>query len=227
MFSQYAGWPVQHDKFFAMGSGPMRVRRGREEILEHLDASDPQPLAVGTLECDQLPTCEIASAIAAECDVSESQLWLAVAPTRSVAGCIQVVARSIETALHKMHELGFPLQSVVQGYGTAPLCPPVPDFVAGIGRTNDAILYGGHVSLWVSCDDDQVETVVDQLPSCASSDYGQPFVEIFAKYDHDFYKVDPNLFSPAEIMICNQKTGKVWRRGRMREEIIEKSFAVS
>ena len=34
MLAQYAGWPVQHDAFFAMGSGAMRIKRGKEAILE-------------------------------------------------------------------------------------------------------------------------------------------------------------------------------------------------
>ena len=32
--SQYAGWPVQTDDFFAMGSGPMRMVRGKEAGAE-------------------------------------------------------------------------------------------------------------------------------------------------------------------------------------------------
>jgi methenyltetrahydromethanopterin cyclohydrolase len=36
MAAQYAGWKVAKGKFFAMGSGPMRSKRKREEVLEHL-----------------------------------------------------------------------------------------------------------------------------------------------------------------------------------------------
>ena len=35
-----------------------------------------------------------------------------------------MVARSLETALHQMHEIHFPLASIVSGIGTAPLAPP-------------------------------------------------------------------------------------------------------
>ena len=34
-----AGWPVQCEDFFAMGSGPMRMLRGREPMLEELALS--------------------------------------------------------------------------------------------------------------------------------------------------------------------------------------------
>ncbi|QDV27866.1 methenyltetrahydromethanopterin cyclohydrolase [Aureliella helgolandensis] len=224
MLAQYAGWPVKHDKFFAMGSGPMRIRRGKEEILKSLAASDSDEIAVGTLESDVLPTEEVAAAIAAECEVPPESLYLAVAPTRSLAGCVQVVARSVETSLHKLHELGFPLENVLSGYGVAPVPPPTPNFAKGIGRTNDAILYGGHVSLWLRGEDEVIAELGAKLPSCASRDFGEPFAEIFKRYEYDFYKVDPGLFSPAEVTLMNVETGRSWRFGELRGDLVQHSF---
>jgi methenyltetrahydromethanopterin cyclohydrolase len=181
---------------------------------------------VGVLECDQLPSCDVAKMIAQQCNVAPDQLFLAVAPTRSLAGCVQIVARSVETSLHKLYELGFPLTSLKHAYGIAPLPPPTPDFAAGIGRTNDAILYGGHVTLWVEADDQDVRAVGSKLPSSHSRDFGQPFADIFKSYQYDFYKVDPGLFSPAEVAVHNLKTGKAWHFGELREDLVSKSFAV-
>jgi methenyltetrahydromethanopterin cyclohydrolase len=226
MLSQYAGWPVKLEKFFAMGSGAMRIKRGREPLLLSLAACDESPVAVGTLECDQIPSCSVATLMAEECSVAPSSLYLAVAPTRSVAGCVQVVARSIETSLHKLHELGFPLDQVRSASGVAPLPPPTPDFAKGIGRTNDAILYGGHVTLWLDGDDEQIMEISGQLPSCASKDFGAPFVDTFRRYEFDFYKVDPGLFSPAEVMLINLKSGKSWRVGAPRADLVAQSFGV-
>jgi methenyltetrahydromethanopterin cyclohydrolase len=226
LFGQYAGWPVQVQKFFAMGSGPMRVLRGKEKMLKELGATDSSTCAVGVLECDKLPNCEVASAIAAECHVSPENLHLAIAPTRSLAGCVQVVARSVETSLHKLFELGFPMTSVKHAYGIAPLPPPTPDFAAGIGRTNDAILYGGHVTVWVESEDAEIESIGAKLPSSASRDFGEPFADIFKSYGFDFYKVDPGLFSPAEVAIHNAKTGRAWHFGELREDLLSKSFEV-
>ncbi len=224
MMSQYAGWPVQEGKFFAMGSGPMRARRGREEVLTHLQAHDSQSLAVGTLECDRLPDCSVAEMMASQCDVLPAELWLAIAPTRSIAGCVQVVARSVETSLHKLHALGFDLTQVHSAYGMAPVPPPTPDFVWGIGRTNDAILYGGLVTLWLDAEDEQLAAVGPKLPSSSSSDYGLPFAEIFKRYDNDFYKVDPGLFSPAAITLINLRSGRSWAFGSVRPDLIASSF---
>ena len=224
MASQYAGWPVKREKFFAMGSGPMRAKRGREPVLESLGISDDSNVAVGVLECDTIPGAEIAELIAEECKVATDKVYLCVAPTRSIAGTVQVVARSIETSLHKLFELGFPLPSIVGGHGAAPLPPPAMDFVGGIGRTNDAILYGAHVTLWVESDDDQIVEVGAKVPSCVSKDYGQPFAKTFEKYDFDFYKVDPGLFSPAMLTIVNLKSGRSWRWGARRPDILQSSF---
>jgi len=225
MLSQYAGWPVKLDKFFAMGSGAMRLCRGREELLQSLQASDDSGLAVGTLECDVLPNQDVLLMMAEQCGVPAEHLHVAVAPTGSIAGCVQVVARSAETCLHKLHELGFDLRAIRSAYGLAPLPPPTPDFAAGIGRTNDAILYGGQVTLWVDAEDEQIVSVGSQLPSAASADFGRPFAETFKACGYDFYKIDPGLFSPAEIQLINLRTGRSWRFGGLRGDLVAQSFA--
>ncbi|MCU0716087.1 MAG: methenyltetrahydromethanopterin cyclohydrolase [Pirellula sp.] len=227
MASQYAGWPVKGDGFFAMGSGPMRAKRGQEPVLKSLGIVDDSEWAVGVLECDVIPTKDIATSIAQECSVSPDKLILCVAPTRSIAGTLQVVARSVETSMHKLFELGFPLHQVVGGHGSAPLPPPAIDFVGGIGRTNDAILYGSHVTLWVQAEDEQLRELGPKIPSCHSKDFGKPFAETFKAYDFDFYKVDPGLFSPAMITLVNLKSGRSWRWGKLRPEILALSFGES
>lgn len=224
MASQYAGWPVQLDKFFAMGSGPMRARRGREHVLETLQVVDPSSAAVGVLECDAIPSDAVSQMIAEECRVNCTDLILCVAPTRSIAGTIQVVARSIETSLHKLFELGFDIREVISGHGSAPMPPPARDFAEGIGRTNDAILYGGRVTLWVDTDDSRIDELGPKVPSGASKDWGRPFAEIFRDYKFDFYKVDPGLFSPAEITMNNLRSGRAWRFGSLRPDVLEISF---
>lgn len=224
MLSQYAGWPVKHESFFAIASGPMRVRRGREALLEDLGAKDASSWAVGTLECDQLPTNEVALQMAQECSCEPAQLLLGVAPTRSIAGCVQVVARSVETSLHKLHELGFDLNSVRSAYGLAPVPPPTPDFALGIGRTNDAILFAGQVSLWIEGDDEQLSQLGSQLPSSCSADFGEPFADIFKRYDYDFYKIDPGLFSPAQVTLFNLRSGRSWCFGSVRGDLLSRSF---
>lgn len=224
MASQYAGWQLQTDDYFAMGSGPMRAANGTEEIFDAIGYRETVDQVVGVLESGRTPTESAIAAVASACDVSPQNVTLLVAPTSSQAGNVQIVARSVETALHKLHELGFDLSRIESGYGIAPLPPVAKDDLSGIGRTNDAILYGGSVSLWVRGDDDSLDDISTKLPSNASHDFGRPFREIFDAYNHDFYKIDKKLFSPAQIVLCNLDTGRSFLAGEIYPDLIEKSF---
>jgi methenyltetrahydromethanopterin cyclohydrolase len=224
MASQYAGWQITGEKFFAMGSGPMRAAAASEKLFDDIGHREKTPVAVGVLECGKLPPPAVCQQIAADSGVSPAQLTLCVARTASIAGTVQVVARTVETALHKMHELGFDLAKIASGYGVAPLPPTAADDMSGIGRTNDAVLYGGRVTLWVRADDDELAAIGPKIPSSASSDYGRPFAEIFASCGHDFYKIDPLLFSPAEVTLVNLATGRMHRHGSPAPAILLSSF---
>jgi methenyltetrahydromethanopterin cyclohydrolase len=221
--SQYAGWQVKVDKFFAMGSGPMRAVYAREEVFQHIPGKEESSVAVGVLETRKHPTEEVVAHLVAKLPEAVEKLTLLVAPAASTAGTVQVVARSVETALHKLHELKFDVTHVVSGYGVAPLPPVTPDELAAIGRTNDAILYGGRVTLWVRADDDELAAIGPKVPSSGSKDHGSPFAEVFARYG-DFYKIDPLLFSPAEVTFVNLKTGRCHTFGKVEPGLLRKSF---
>lgn len=224
MASQYAGWQIGVGKFFAMGSGPMRAAHGKEDLFEHIPGKEEAPVAVGCLESRKLPDDGVIDYLAGELHLPADKITLLVAPAASQAGNIQVVARSLETALHKLHELGFDLGQIVSGLGTAPLPPVARDELSAIGRTNDAILYGGRVVLWVEAEDETLAEIGPKVPASASPDYGTTFASIFKRYDHDFYKIDPMLFSPAEVVFCNLKTGRAFAFGRVKTEVLYQSF---
>ena len=225
--SQYAGMQVSVGTFFAMGSGPMRALAAREEIFQHIPGKEASAFAVGVLETHKHPTEDVIAAIVDKLPPVAEHLTLLVAPTMSIAGTTQIVARSVETALHKLHELKFDVTQVVSGYGVAPLPPVATDFVQAIGRTNDAILYGAKVVLWVRADDELLDHIGPKVPSAASKDHGAPFAEVFARYNGDFYKIDPLLFSPAEVEFRNLKTGKCHRFGRVEPDLLRKSFGLA
>jgi len=224
MASQYAGWPIAVGKYFAMGSGPMRAARGTEDLYAHIEGREQPQVAVGVLETRKLPDDAVVEHICEAVKVSPSKLTLLVAPAASMAGNLQVVARSVETCLHKLHELKFNLGQVVSGFGSAPLPPVAKDEITAIGRTNDAILYGGRVVLWVNADDELLAEIGPKVPSSASPDHGAPFADIFKRYDHDFYKIDRLLFSPAEVVFCNLKSGKSYAFGEVLPDVLARSF---
>jgi methenyltetrahydromethanopterin cyclohydrolase len=224
MAAQYAGWAVKGKKFFAMGSGPARALYRGEPLFEQLDYRDQADVAVLALEGRKLPPEEAAEKVAAKCQVSPDRLYLLVAPTASLVGSVQVAARVVETGLHKMLEVGFDIGTVQSGFGTCPLAPIARDDLRAIGRTNDAVLYGGRAWYTVRADDAQIEAVIEQLPSSASRDYGTPFYDLFQRYDGDFYKIDPLLFSPAEVAINNVTSGRTFHAGGVNAEMIQKAL---
>lgn len=226
MGSQYAGWKVQQGDYFAMASGPMRACAGKEPLIAELGLSESGEVAVGVLETSQIPPDEVCADLAKQCSVEPQQLRLLVARTASIAGHVQIVARSVETALHKLHELHFDLRKIVRAEGTAPLPPLAANDVQGIGRTNDAILYGGQVTLWVEADADEIAEVGRQLPSSSSSAYGTPFEKILRDAKFDFYQIDPMLFSPAQVTFIHAKTGKQQTFGETSVELLRESFGI-
>ena len=226
LMSQYAGWRIAADDFFAMGSGPMRAVVRKEDLFKHLPTTEDGRLAVGVLESGSLPT-QSALDLIRESLPAECRLTLAVAPTASQAGNIQVVARSVETALHKLHELHFPLKHIISGTGIAPLPPVAKNDLHGIGRTNDSILYGATVNLWVRCSDDAIETVGAKVPSNSSLSHGQTFLSLFKAANHDFYAMDAALFSPAVVVFHNLQTGRSFRHGTLLPELLRESFGMA
>ena len=226
--SQLAGWSLSagegKDKYFALGSGPGRSLAAREALFDELAYHDTADTACLVLEVDKRPPTALIEKIAHDCGIEPPALTLILTPTRSLAGTVQVVARVLEVALHKLHELHFPLDRVVDGMGSAPLPPPAPTFVAAMGRTNDAIIYGGQVQLYVSGPDADAQQLAEQLPSAGSRDYGRPFAEIFADYKGDFYAIDRLLFSPALVTVTAIDSGRSFTAGALDAELIDRSF---
>lgn len=222
--SQYAGWALSHENFFSLGSGPARAIAQREDIFNELAYKDKSAHTVLVLETDQLPPNEVIEKVAKDTGILPSNLTFILTPTRSLAGTVQITARVLEVALHKLHTLHFPLEQFVDGYGVAPIPAPSPDFLTGMGRTNDAILFGGFVHLYVKSSDQAVSDLAEAMPSSASKDYGRPFAEVFEAVDMDFYQIDPLLFSPAKVAVTNLETGNSFFAGDFDEVLINKSF---
>ncbi len=221
--AQYAGWQVAVGKYFGMGSGPMRAAYAKEDLFARLPLAEDADEVAGAIEARKLPGADVVEHLADKLARPAGRLTLAVAPCASLAGGIQVVARSVETALHKLHTLGFDVTQVVSGFGTAPLPPVAKDELAAVGRTNDAILYAGRVTLWVDADDAVIADVGPKVPSNASPDHGARFADLFARYG-DFYKIDPHLFAPAIVTFANIRTGRSDTFGRADLGLVRASF---
>lgn len=222
--SQYGGWRVEVPGFTAIGSGPARaLARVETALFEKLGYRDEATQTVLALETDRLPPQAAADLVARACGVDPDRVILVAAATGSAAGTVQIAARSVETAVHKLSELGFDPRKVRHGVGRCPLAPPTGDFLRAMGWTNDCILYGSEVFLAVSASDEEVSAIIERIPSGASSDFGTPFADLF-RQTGDFYKIDPLLFSPARVTIGNVATGRIFRAGRLAPAVLRKSL---
>jgi len=224
--SQFAGWQIKVEKFIAMGSGPARALALKpKELYEKIGYRDEANTAVIVLETTQKPDEGVVEYISNACSVDSKDLYIILASTSSLAGSTQISGRIVETGLHKLVDVGFDPKLVLYGSGCAPIAPVHPRFQRAMGRTNDALLYGGETFFTVKYEDDEeLRRIVEQVPSSKSRDYGRSFFETFKEAGYDFYKIDPALFAPACITVNNLKTGSVYRAGQMNEKVLKESF---
>jgi methenyltetrahydromethanopterin cyclohydrolase len=225
--SQYAGWSLAASKeeaggrkFFALGSGPARALACREPLFEDLGYRDHGDSGVLVLEVDRPPPPVVVEKVLRDCGLAPAGLTLVLTPTASLAGGAQIVARVLEVALHRAHELGFPLHDILEGSACAPLPAPGADLLQAMARTNDAILYGGQVHLAVAGAADAARELALKLPSGNSRDHGRSFGELFAQAGHDFYQLDGALFAPAEVWVSHVGSGQTWHAGQLRMDLL-------
>ena len=193
---------------------------GKTTLMRHILANaNGRRIAVIVNEFGELG---IDGELLRDCGLEPAALTLILTPTASPAGTTQVVGRALEVALHKAHELGYALDRIIEGNAAAPLPSPSPDGVIAMGRTNDAILYGGRVHLTVCGDDADARDLAQRLPSRNSRDFGRSFAEIFKECEYDFYKIDGALFAPAEVWISNVESGNTWHAGGLEMALLQR-----
>jgi methenyltetrahydromethanopterin cyclohydrolase len=224
--SQYAGWQIKEEGCFAIGSGPARALAQKpKEICAEIGYKDDFDKAIVVLETDKHPPEKVIERLGKDCKVSSENIVVILVPTTSLAGATQVSGRIVETGIHKLRRLGLDPNVILYAWGCAPIPPIHPKFANAMARTNDAILYGGTAYYIVEyANEEKLREIVKKAPSIASEAYGKPFIEIFKEAKYDFYKIDPNLFAPAIIIINNLKTGNIFENGEINVDALRKSF---
>ena len=224
--SQFAGWNIKEGDYFAIGSGPARALAQKpKEIYEKIGYRDESEKAIVVLETDKHPPEPLIERLARDCKVEKGNLAIILTPTASVTGVTQVAGRIVETGIHKLTKLGFDPNMILYAWGCAPIPPAHPKFVKAMARTNDAILYGGITYYVVDYEnEEELAKTVEKAPSKASKDYGKPFLEIFKAAGYDFYKIDPNIFAPAVVVVNNVKSGSTLKAGEINLNALKMSF---
>jgi methenyltetrahydromethanopterin cyclohydrolase len=235
--SQFAGWQVKDGDFSAIASGPARALALKpKHIYEKLQYKEESDTAILVLETEKKPPDSVVQQIAEKCRVSPKKLYLVTLSTTSLTGATQVSGRIVETGLHKLERLGLDPKIVTHAWGYAPIVPVHPNSGEAMGRTNDAILYGGVTNYTLKYDDEkQLEEIVKAAPSSASkmiqearrlAEKNPRFSEIFKEAGFDFYKIDPSIFAPAVVAITNQKSGNTFRAGSLDIAVMRGSLGL-
>ncbi len=225
MASQYAGWPIKIGKGLTMGSGPACAIVHKGSLFRMLGYEDDSETAIICLEGRELPSKGVIQHILEECHCEPNRLTILVAPTASLVGSVQVAARALETGLFKLRRLGYDLGKIVSGWGVCPIPPVARDTLSGLGRTNDAIFYGSTVFYNLRDDDERLKQVVKQVPSCSTRDYGLTYMERQAT-NKNFFNIDPDQFTPAEVWLCNLDSGRSFHAGALDPDILRRSFGL-
>ena len=74
LYSQYAGWQISTDGFFAMGSGPMRAVYAREDLFLEFDYREEPSEVVGVLEGRKLPNAAVVQYICERTGITSDKL---------------------------------------------------------------------------------------------------------------------------------------------------------
>jgi methenyltetrahydromethanopterin cyclohydrolase len=226
MASQCAMWQIKADKYFAMGSGPARVlARKTRDLYDKIGFEEFSDVAVIVLESNKLPDEKVSAHIAEKCGIDPADLRIAIAPTDSVAGLVQVSTRVVETGLHKLFTMGFDINTIKSGWGRAPISPITGDATMCMGSSNDAIIYGGETYYTLKYENlEELQQYLKGMPSQASRDWGAPFYKTFKAAGFDFFKVDHNVFAPAKVVMNEIKSRRTFASGKVNLDVLAESF---
>lgn len=219
--SQKAGWELSTEDFEGLGSGPARALVADEEEFARVGYEDAFDFAVLSVESDEFPTAAAAEQVAEIAEVNPGAVFLPVFPTASLVGSVNMAARGAELAVFRLSELGYDPLDIVSASASAPVAPVAGSEETAIGRTNDALAYGGRTHVVVREESDRFSEVA----STASEEYGRPFGEIFEDADWDLYEVPESVFAPAEVTI-DVLGGETYYYGERNEELLQSSFGL-
>ncbi|MGM0606688.1 MAG: methenyltetrahydromethanopterin cyclohydrolase [Halobacteriota archaeon] len=219
--SQKAGWELDFESYNGLGSGPARALVGEETDFERMGYYDEFDLTVLSIESIDLPDDRIAEHVADLAGVDPTGVFLPTHAAGSMVGSVSMAARAAELAVFRLSELGYPPADILSATGSAPVAPVSYDESVAMGRTNDALAYGGEVYLQVRGEFNRF----DEVPSSATEAYGTPFVDIFEAADWDFYEVPESVFAPAQVTI-DVVDGDTYAFGETNEDLLAESFGV-
>jgi methenyltetrahydromethanopterin cyclohydrolase len=226
--SQIAGWRLESPgkEHAAILAGPGRALNttSLDHYFDWTDYRDDHHESVVAIQASEPITPEMCDLIASSCNVEADDLYVLIAPNRSLVCAVQVAARIVEQTLHRLAEEGMDLRGLRHAYGFGVIPPLVDDDMISMGRINDSLLYGGIANIGVESTDEQCRELATKVISSACDAYGRPFIDIYEDAGRDFYEIPIELHSPAEVHLNNLTTGNTFSAGSINHAVLEQSF---
>lgn len=221
-----SGWELRPGKFAPVLAGPGRcvARKPGDWLESYSDYSDKYHRGVLTVEKGTMVSEEEVLDLIEATGLDAEDVIIIVAASGSTVCSVEVAARILEQTLHRLKEENFNLDAIVEAHGFCVIPPVVKDDLIAMGRLNDVLMYGGQSTFTVDCEDSEIEAVINHITTDKCSEYGRSFKEIYQEHGCDFYQVPMEMYSPAKVLIINQRTGRNFKAGKFNLEVLAKSF---
>jgi methenyltetrahydromethanopterin cyclohydrolase len=224
--SQLSGWPLNEMKNEAgvvpLVSGPVRAVAQRDRFSQAVAYRDDSPELVAGLQDTRLPDERLTELIAKECGRTAADVYVLVASTASLVGAINVVSRTMETAIWRLHSLGLGADRIISAWGKAPLPPLTNDEYEAMVRTNTYTYYGGTVGFFVDEDDAVVRAAMRDFPLAPHTcpHYGVPFRKLLEDAGGDIFNVKGFVHCVTKGIANNVRSGKVHATGAVDKRML-------
>lgn len=221
-----SGWELRPGEYAPVLAGPARTlaRKPGDWLTHYSEYCDKYYKGVLTVEKNKLLSEDEVSELIEAVGIDARNLYIIVAASGSTVCSVEVAARILEQTLHRLREEKFNLNYIINAHGFCVIPPVIKNDLIAMGRLNDVLLYGGQSTFTVDCDDKDIEAVINKITSDKSIAYGRMFKDIYQENGCDFYKVPLDIYSPAKVLIINQRTGRIFKAGKFNLDILESSF---
>ncbi|MCG2821808.1 MAG: methenyltetrahydromethanopterin cyclohydrolase, partial [Candidatus Atribacteria bacterium] len=223
---QLSGWALPEFKNDAgivpLISGPVRAIVKEDKFAKPFSYQDKSEKVVVVLQDKVLPSEELTTYIAKKCKVEPKGIFILAAPTGSLVGLVNVIARTLETSLWRLHELGFDVNNVISAWGKAPLPPISKDEYTAMIRANTYIYYGGTAGFVVNCKDEDIERIIEDitLSPKTTKQYGIPFGKLLEEAGGNIFNMTEFCHNVTKVNFYNSFTGNTFVYGKNDQKML-------
>ncbi|HHU31283.1 MAG: methenyltetrahydromethanopterin cyclohydrolase [Zhaonellaceae bacterium] len=224
--SQISGWPLNEfknaDGVVPLISGPVRAVVAKDMFAEPVPYRDSAEEVVVGLQDNRLPDERIIQSIADKTKLPPDKIYILVAATSSLVGSINVVSRTLETAIWRIHALGLDVNQIVAAWGKAPVPPISSDEFTAMVRTNTYTYYGGTVGFILNAEDSDIKEMLKKYPLApyTCDYYGVPFRKLLEEAGGDIFNLDGFVHNVTKAVINNVKSGNIFVAGAVDKKML-------